>query len=539
MKNTHVRLDGSERHFLPGSTVVGTANPHDYVELTIKIHGQNPLPDIIGRPVKMMTHQSMAGQYGASATDVKKVTRVLTEFGLDFIGSNNAARSIYMSGTVEVLENAFDVKLISYTHETGDYRGRVGYVHIPKELSGIVVGVFGLDSRKMISRKKPRNLRSSVSIANAVQRAWFFPEEIAEKYNFPKHSGAGQSIGILEFGGGYFPDDLKMFCKTAKVPIPTVVPISVDHTSTSQMDDVTVEVMMDIEIVAGVCPKATIPVYFGHFTERGWINILDKAIHDTVNKPSVLSVSYGLAEGQNVWTNAAMTVINTSFQQAALLGITICISSGDDGSDAQVGDGYAHVSFPSSSPFVLAVGGTNLTVVNGKINETVWKDGDGLRKDNGGSTGGGVSSFFVRPAWQKAIKISSIDPNALTGRVLPDVAAHAQTDGNTTGYFIVVGGQSGRNGGTSAAAPLWASLIGRINALLPAGKKAGYLTPVLYQTPGGSTQTIGTAGCKDIVSGNNDSASIGGYSALKGFDATTGWGSPNGKNLLAALKKIL
>ena len=538
-KPTHVVLEGSERHHLAGAKATGAANPHEFVELTIKVRGTKPLPDLTERPVKAVTHKALLAEYGAAAADIKKTSDVLAKFGLQVIGENTAARSLYLGGTVKQMEAAFDVKLMSYTHESGDFRGRIGFVHIPKELKGIVSGVFGLDSRRMIYRKKHPQLKASLSMADAVQRAWFFPAELAARYNFPASDGTGQSVGILEFGGGYFEADLKSFCSLAKVPVPKVVPVSVDHTSTVSKDEVTVEVMMDIEIVAGLCPKATIPVYFGHFTERGWINILDKAIHDTVNKPSVLSVSYGLAEGQNVWTTGAMTTINNAFKEAALLGITICISSGDDGSDAQVGDGYAHVNFPCSSPYVLAVGGTNLQVVNGKNDETVWKDGDGLRADGGGSTGGGSSAVFDRPVWQKSIAITSIDPGAIVGRLVPDVAAHAQTDGNTTGYFIVVEGQSMRNGGTSAAAPLWASLIGRCNALLGAGKKVGYLTPLLYQPVKGGTNTLGAAGCNDITVGDNDSAHIGGYAAGPGYDAATGWGSPDGTALLNALKKLI
>jgi kumamolisin len=459
--------------------------------------------------------------------------------GLDIIGSNATAKSVYVSGPASTMEKVFNVKLISYSHAGGNYRGRIGFVHIPKELEGKVTGVFGLDSRKMISKKKHPGKKASLSIADAVQRAWFFPSELADKYNFPKSDGAGQTIGILEFDGGYFESDLKAFCKIAKVAFPKVIPISVDHTSTTIDNEATVEVMMDVQVIAGVCPKATIPVYFGHFTERGWINILDTAVHDAVNKPSVLSISYGLAEGFDVWTNAAMTAINDAFKQAALLGITICISSGDDGSDAQVGDGHAHVSFPASSPYVLSVGGTNVKIKNGKINETVWKDGDGLRRDNGGSSGGGTSAVFPKPSWQSGISIVSVNPGAIIGRVVPDVAAHAETDGNTTGYFIVVDGQSQRNGGTSAAAPLWASLIGRINALLPAGKKAGYLTPLLYQQVKASTKTLGTVGCNDITVGDNVSSAAGGYYAKAGYDATTGWGSPNGSSLLTALQKMI
>src|SRR5450432_1435765 len=539
MKKTHVQLKGSQRHFLQGSTAIGPASPHEYVQLTFKLRGQKALPALALRPEEPLTHKALENQFGASQADIKKVINVFKKYSLDLVGVNAAARAIYMSGTVANLEVAFDVKLVSYTHPNGDYRGRRGYIHIPESLSDIITGVFGLDSRMMIARKKHKKKRSSVNIANAVQRAWFFPAELAKIYNFPESDGEGQSIGILEFGGGYFEDDLRSFCKMANVPEPRVVPVSVDHTATTQMDDYTIEVMMDIEVVAGICPNATIPVYFGHFTERGWINILDKAIHDTTNNPTVLSISYGLAEGEDVWTVAAMNAINDSFKEAALLGITICISSGDDGSDAQVGDGYAHVSFPSSSPWVLAVGGTNLKMIDNKINETVWKDGDGLRRDNGGSSGGGVSSIFPRPAWQTKIKIDPIDPGAIVGRVVPDVAAHAQTDGDTTGYFIVVGGQSARNGGTSAAAPLWASLIGRINALLPAGKKTGYLTPLLYQSGPGTTDAMGSVACRDITVGDNTSSSIGGFAAAKGFDAATGWGAPIGKNIFNAIKKLV
>lgn len=95
-------------------------------------------------------------------------------------------------------------------------------------------------------------------------------------------------------------------------------------------------------------------------------------------------------------------------------------------------------------------------------------------------------------------------------------------------------GQSGPNGGTSAATPLWASLITLINAAK--GSRVGYLTPVLYQTQGGST--IGAAGCTDIVSGDNNTAKAGGYNAGPGYDACSGWGTPNGKKLAAALQSL-
>jgi len=164
--------------------------------------------------------------------------------------------------------------------------------------------------------------------------------------------------------------------------------------------------------------------------------------------------------------------------------------------------------------------------------EKAWKDGDGLRKDGGGSTGGGVSTLIPRPGWQK-VDVNSVNPGAIVGRVVPDVAADASAN---TGYFMVVDGRSSVNGGTSAAAPLWAALVGRVNAGLGA-KRAGFLAPVLYQAYAGST--VGAASCTDIVAGNNITAAVGGYSARPGFDAVTGWGTPVGTQLLAALKAVL
>jgi kumamolisin len=124
-----------------------------------------------------------------------------------------------------------------------------------------------------------------------------------------------------------------------------------------------------------------------------------------------------------------------------------------------------------------------------------------------------------------------VNPGSIEGRVVPDVAADASAN---TGYWTVVDGQGGASGGTSAAAPLWASLIARLNASL--GAPIGFLSPLLYQV-GANGQTLGQTGCRDITSGNNDTASIGGYSAGPGYDAVTGWGVPIGNALASGLKK--
>jgi kumamolisin len=289
------------------------------------------------------------------------------------------------------------------------------------------------------------------------------------------------------------------------------------------------ECMLDVEVVAGVCPKATLAVYFSNFTEKGWVDVLDAALHDKTNAPSVLSCSYGLAEGTDIWTEQAMTVINDTLKEAAALGIPVCVAAGDDGSDDQVGDGQAHVDFPSSSPYVLCVGGTALKKNGVGFTESAWFDGNGLRKDGGGSTGGGVSSVLPRPSWQN-LNIASVNPNAPAGRCVPDVAADAA---GSTGYLMVSQGKAAVSGGTSAAAPLWAALIARLNE---AGKPVKYVTPLFYQSnPKTGGKPLGAAACNDVTKGNNKTAAAGGYECGQGYDAVTGWGSPNGQNLLGML----
>jgi hypothetical protein len=160
-------------------------------------------------------------------------------------------------------------------------------------------------------------------------------------------------------------------------------------------------------------------------------------------------------------------------QEAAALGVTICVAAGDSGSDDGVGDGQAHVDFPASSPYMLGCGGTSLHASGNTItSETVWNGGDG-----NGATGGGVSDLFPVPSWQQSAHVPpSVNPSHNTGRGVPDVAGDADPQ---TGVNVLVDGQAAIVGGTSAVALLYAGLIARINRQL--GKSVGLLNPALYR----------------------------------------------------------
>ncbi len=273
------------------------------------------------------------------------------------------------------------------------------------------------------------------------------------------------------------------------------------------------EVMLDIEVAGAIAPAARIAVYFAPNTDRGFLDAITTAIHDTQNKPSVISISWGGPEA--AWTAQAMQQFDAAFQAAATLGLTICVAAGDQGSGDGATDNLAHVDFPASSPHALACGGTSLTASRTAISsEVVWNDGPSS------ATGGGISSEFALPSYQDAAHVPpSANPGGTAGRGVPDVAGDADPD---SGYQVRVDGENLVIGGTSAVAPLWAGLIALCNQKL--AKPVGFVNPLLYGT-------LAAAGvCRDITSGNN-----GAYAAAVGWDACTGWGSPNGAQLLQAL----
>lgn len=518
-----VVLPGSQRAKAVGAVALQQSDAGAEMDVTVKLRRKAPLPEIDPVHPQILTAEQIAQDYGASPEQMDLAARTFEGYGLQVTGTDLASRSLRLHGTVGAVEAAFGTKLFDFQTDAGTQRGRSGALDIPAALADVVEGVFGLDERR-VARARQSERRA------AHTQAGLFSAQLAALYNFPPGDGGGQTVALLEFGGGYFEKDLAHFCRLAGVPLPAVQAVSVDGAVTDAKDGQEGEVMLDVEVVAGACPGAAISVYFSSFDEQGWVDALDRAVGD---RPTTISVSWGLAEDDPQWSQGAIQAISDALHQAALTGITVCVASGDDGSSDQITDGLAHLDFPAASPYALAVGGTSFSLTGGQIaDEVAWKQGDGRRADGGGSTGGGVSQIFARPAWQTAT-VPSVNPHPIDGRVAPDIAALA----GAPFYAAVVDGKAGAVGGTSAATPLWACLICRIAAGLPAGKRLPFLPPLLYPQAGG--QGAGKAGCSDITAGDNVTATVGGYQAQAGFDAVTGWGSPDGVALLAALLPLL
>jgi kumamolisin len=545
-KTKMVPIPGSQKIPLPNAESQGPAPADERLEVTVRLRPRTALPkasDMLQpfkAPAQMLSHDEYEERYGAAPQDMAQVRKFANDNDLSVVRESESRRSIILSGTVENFNKAFAVKLETYSYPKGTYRGRKGPVRIPAALAGIVEGVFGLDNRPVARRRGA--VAKQVPAASDGAHA-FNPNEIAKLYNFPPDAdGTGQTIGIIELGGGFRPEDLTNYFSNLGLPVPDVVPVSVDGAtnspSTADSDDG--EVVLDIEVASAVAPGAKIVVYFApnDRASHGFLDALTKAVHDRENNPSVVSISWGGPESPN--TVGFQKQFDQALQAAALLGVTVCVASGDDGA-ADIGplawDGRAHVDFPASSPFALACGGTRILANGNAITrESVWNQhqANTRRQPNGsfGSGGGGVSEAFPLPAYQNNAGVPvSINPGGRKGRGVPDVTGAGDPQ---SGYNILVDGESFPIGGTSAVAPLWAGLIARINQKL--GGRVGFVNPQLYALPSGS------GALHDVTIGDNRCTfqqfhNIG-YDAGVGWDACGGLGSPDGVKLCGLLRPM-
>lgn len=533
-------LAGTLHHLPSGSVAKRRTNPNQWLEVTVGVRRRQQLPDlaVIDRQMpedrQYMTREQLAERYGSDPAAVAQIEEFAAAHNLVVTRDECGAARIGLAGTVANISTAFGVELFDYAHpDADDFHARTGPITVPAGLGDAITGVFGLNNYRVL--RHGRRIVHASATAGKQAKPWFIPTELATIYDFPDADLRNQCIGLLEFGGGVEQSDVEAYFAKIGVPAPLLSIIALDGVNVDPAADPqsTGEVMLDIDVAGAMAPGAKLAVYFSTFDEKGMVDCLSAVIADAANNPSVLSISWGWDENQPfngpvLWSPAAIDHVNHSFLAAAHLGITVCVSTGDDGSEAQIKDGRAHACFPATSPYVLAVGGTTLHArkdAKGQIQttEVVWNDGPGS------GTGGGVSDITPVPDWQKGLVPPSINSSHFAGRAIPDVAANADP---RTGYFTMSGGKLQIVGGTSASAPLWASLVARINAQL--GTRVGNFNALLYSAIGPAKIAL-----RDITSGNNDTDGLlgGQYPAKAGWDACTGWGSPVGTKLLAALKK--
>jgi len=510
-----VALAGSEKKpFAAGAVTAKTtiADPSmagEEITVSVIVAPKTPFAMEGDGPPERLTREEFEVRHGANPASVELVQAFAKEFGLTVETSPRACPcTVRLSGSVAAMEKAFGVSLKTESTGAGTFRVRDGAIYLPEELDGHVVAVLGLDNRPQATP----HFRIAKPHADNVS---YTPVQVGALYGFPAGATAtGQTIGLIELGGGYREADVTAYFKTLGLAAPAITAVSVDggKNTPGNADGADGEVMLDIEVCASIATGAKVAVYFAPNTDQGFIDAVTTAVHDTTHKPSVISISWGGPESS--WTTQASTALNAACQAAAAVGVTITVACGDDGSTDGVSGTGKHVDFPASSPYVLACGGTTLKGSSKTISsEVVWNE----LAIGEGATGGGVSTLFALPAWQKSSKVPASTTSA-GGRGVPDVAGDADP---STGYEVRVDGQTTVIGGTSAVAPLWAGLIALANQ--QNGVAAGFVNPTLYAA-GAKTAF------RDITAGNN-----GGFSAGPGWDACSGQGSPVGSAIIALL----
>jgi kumamolisin len=510
MGTGYVKLAGSNKEapiWNRSETLIG----NEIAEITVRVRGRRALSPR-SKPAKRLSPAAFESQFGSTERDIAAVEQFAHEHHLSIVESSSSRKSVMLRGKVSSFEEAFMVSLAHYSDDRGTiFRCRTGEISIPKPLEGVIEGVFGLDTRPLTRPMFHVATENGQFINHKASPGSFRPDALAGIYGFPKgRTGKGECIGIIELGGGYRSNDLAAYFKSLKIPLPVVKAVSIGGAinSPSTSDSADGEVMLDIEVAGAVSPGASIVVYFAPNTDKGFLDAITAAVHDANNSPSVISISWGSAENQ--WTAQALQSFNDAFSAAATVGVTICAAAGDQGSADSQADGKAHADFPASSPFVLACGGTKLTVKGTTIkSEVVWHE------SSDSATGGGVSDVFPLPDYQKRAGVPPSASTGFKGRGLPDVAADADP---RTGYNVLVDGQEMVIGGTSAVAPLMAGLIARVNQ--SKAKSVGFINPTLYAN---------AKLCRDITQGDNITTSTNeGYRAGPGWDACSGWGVLSG-----------
>ena len=471
---------------------------------------------------RYLTPEQFTQQFGPTGQDYQAAIAFAQAQGLTVTGTHPNRTIVDVSGPVSAVERAFHLKLQVYRHPTEARTFYAPDAEPSLDLSIPVLAINGLDNFVL---PRPMNLRtnnfgSAAKVAGLPQiatpdatayatgsgpRGNFIGKDFRAAYApGVTLNGSGQAVGLFELDG-YYTSDITSYERLAgafqPVTLTNVLLDGFKGLPGGNNDEVALDIDMSICMAPGL---SRVIVYEGLTSLPN--DVLNRMATDDQAKQ--LSSSWGF--GAQV--DGAREQIYVQF---AMQGQTMFQASGDDG--AWVGPIFP----PSDDPLVTVVGGTSLTTGPGGAwsSETTWT-----------ASGGGISTSYPIPIWQQTINMAA-NQGSTTMRNIPDVACL----GDVVIWLIANNGQEGAIGGTSAATPLWAGFAALANHPAAAlGKPPiGFINPTLSLIGQGS----GYNSCfHDITTGNNtSSSSLTKFFAVPGYDLCTGWGTPTGSNLIAAL----
>jgi subtilase family serine protease len=456
---------------------------------------------------KYLSVEEFTSRFGPTEADYAAVVKFAQANGLTIVDTAANRMVVDVEGPAANIEKAFHLTLNLYQHPGESRAFFASDVEPTADLDVPLLHVSGLDNftlpRAKNVRVAPEAIAASKTTGSGPGGQFIGSDMRAAYYGSGTLTGKGQSLALFEFAG-YEISDVKAYFKnlkqTLKVPVHGV---SLNHVSLScppaTCDDS--EQVLDIEMAISMAPGLKqVVVYVG----SNDVTIFNRMASDNTSKQ--ISCSWGWSDDESS--------LDPIFKQMAAQGQSVFVASGDQGSATA-----ADVVWPADDPYITSVGGTDLTTVSAG---GAWKSETGWN----GSAGMPSKNKIPIPSYQTIPGvITSTNHASKTLRNIPDVAAEADTNQ----YSCYDGGCFGGNGGTSYAAPQWAAFTALLNqqAVAAGGSPIGFLNPSLYNIGTGPSYT---SDFHDIKSGSN-----GKYSAVKGYDLVTGWGSPTGPDLINAL----
>jgi len=467
-----------------------------------------------------LTVTQFTQRFGPSQANYDAVVNFAKTNGLQVVGGSRDGMDVQVKGTVSMIENALHVTMTTYQHPTENRTfytpDREPTVNLPFALWHISgLDNYSIPKPRLINRKDyalshgmdPEAVVSHATTGSGPSASFLGSDMRAAYYGSGGLTGAGQSLGLLEYYGTDLADVTTYFTNAKQTNSVPITLLSTDGTSTAcvypSCDDT--EQTLDITQAIGMAPGlASLVVYVGS---------TDTAIISAMTTHSPLPLTIGCSWG---WTPADPSTLDPYFKKMAAQGQTFLAASGDASTWSSRNEAW-----PADDAYVVSVGGTDLVTTSAAGpwgSETAWVD-----------SGGGISPDSIAiPSWQQiAGVINSSNKGSTTLRSGPDVSANA----NFTFYVCADQTTCSANsyGGTSFAAPMWAGYLALANqqAASQGGSPVGFINPTIYTQ--NVTSSYGNS-FHDIASGTSGS-----YSAVTGYDLVTGWGSPNGVGLINAL----
>jgi subtilase family serine protease len=506
-----------------GPVLLGATDPQTTIDFTLvlRLPAQahltrflNELTDPAASNYHHFIDAAAFGQrFGVSRSILNHARAQLARDGVQVTASYPQRTALDVRATAGTIDRVFDVRLMDW--RSGGRRvfhAPLGAATVPGDLSRAVSAVAGLDGTAFVTDDSA----AIQGLTPVSARSVYEIDPLLGQHV----TGQGENIAVVEFAQ-LDQSDLDDFDQQFNLPDVTPRNVAVDGGASNDDSSSVAEANLDLEVAHEIAPGAELLDYNApQATSSGadtFGAVLDRITAD--GQARLVSDSWGSCEADT--PRADIQRDEQALEAAAARGISVFVAAGDTGAYTCQEDTDSNhslsVSWPSSSPFAISVGGTSLSVTTtgAYAGETAWND---TLEQKGG--GGGLSVDYNRPPWQVGPGVANRYSTGM--RQLPDVAAAADP---WSGWDVYTGGAITVAGGTSAATPFWAASMALVAEYADhhGAGRLGFVDPMLYAIAAGPQQA---PAFHDITIGANRY-----YPASRGWDFATGLGSPEVANL--------